>query len=280
MITVITSCHKSNPEHLRESIKSILGQTYQDFEYLVADNGVWFDLKAFLEEFNDKRIKYIDNGGNIGPTASYDKLADMAKGEYVAIQDHDDISLPDRLEVEKQALDNEPEIMSVSGKIHIFGRYEKDDGQAMAPEQVREELLFWQPIKQPTFMKRKEFCKQYKYNANYMIYDYEFWSRTRNIRHRIIDKFVLRYRKSAGNSTMKRARKIREEHANIIMKNLTYCGIITAPFEMCQALDPFNHKKCPIWCIEAWECWKPKLLKHISTELYERKKTEILAKIY
>ena len=279
MITVITSCHNSHPDYLRESIKSILGQTYQDFEFLIADNGVGFNLKEFLAEFNDKRIKYIDNYGNIGPTASYDKLADMAKGEYVAIQDHDDISLPDRLEVEKQALDNEPEIMSVSGKIHIFGRYEKDDGKAMAPEQVREELLFWQPIKQPTFMKRKEFCKQYKYDANYMIYDYEFWSRTRNIRHRIIDKFVLRYRKSASNSTRKRAIMIREQHAKITQRNLAGIGI-NASIELCQALDPYNHK--PISAQTGLEFTKKchALLKHISPELCLRKSEEVFAKIY
>lgn len=279
MITVITSCHNSNPEYLRESINSILGQTYQDFEYLVADNGVWFDLEAFLREFNDTRIKYIDNSGNIGPTKSYDNLADLAKGEYVAIQDHDDISLPDRLEVEKQVLDNEPEIMSVSGKIHIFGKYEKDDGEGMPPERVKEELIFWQPIKQPTFMKRKSFCQEYKYAEGWFIYDFEFWSRTRKVPHRIIDKVVSNYRKSAGNSSKTRAMRIRADHARIVQRNLKELGI-NASIELCRALDPYNKKPCPSWCACEFAENKDKLLSHISYDLYERKRDEVLAKSY
>lgn len=279
MITVITSCHNSNPAYLRESINSILGQTYQDFEYLVADNGVWFDLKAFLEEFNDPRIKYIDNGGNIGPTKSYDKLADLAKGEYVAIQDHDDISLPERLEVEKQVLDNEPEIMSVSGKIHIFGKYEKDDGEGMPPEQVKQELIFWQPIKQPTFMKRKSFCQEYKYAEGWFIYDYEFWSRTRKVPHRIIDRVLLNYRKTAGNSNRIRAARIRADHAKIVQRNLQEIGV-NASIELCQALDPYNKKLCSPTCAVEFTKNKYKLLLHISQDLYKRKRDEILAKIY
>lgn len=277
MITVITSCHNSNPEYLRESINSILGQTYQDFEYLVADNGVWFDLEAFLKEFNDPRIKYIDNGGNIGPTKSYDNLADLAKGEYIAIQDHDDISLPDRLEVEKQALDNEPNLMSVSGKIHIFGKYEKDDGEGMGPERVKEELIFWQPIKQPTFMKRKSFCQEYKYTEGWFIYDFEFWSRTRKVPHRIIDKVVSNYRKSAGNSSKIRAMRIRADHALIVHRNLREIGI-NASIELCRALDPYNHKRISAQTGLEFTQKCHAVLNHISKELYEKKVRELKEK--
>lgn len=279
MISVITSCYNSNPDYLRESIKSILGQTYQDFEFLIADNGAGLNLKEFLAQFNDSRIKYIDNGGNIGPTKSYDNLAELAKGKYVALQDHDDISLPNRLEVEKKALDNEPEIMSLSGKIHIFGKYEKDDGEGMPPEQVKQELIFWQTIKQPTFMKRKEFCKQYKYNPEFMIYDYEFWSRTRKVPHRILDKIVLKYRKSAGNSTKERAHKVRAEHAKIVQRNLKLLKI-DAPIEMCSLLDPYNHTKQPRKYADLFLTYKDKLLKHISQKLFERKLNEIISKTY
>lgn len=278
MISVIMSCYKSNQAYLKESIESILGQTYGDFEFLIANNGVDFDLKAFLGQFHDKRIKYIDNGGNIGAAVSYDKLAALSQGEYVAIQDHDDISLPHRLQVEKEALDNHPEVISVSGLIHIFGKYEKDDGVPMEPSRVKEELLFYQPIKQPTFMKRKWFCEQYKYKPNWMIYDYEFWSRTRHIPHLIVDDIVLKYRKSAGNSTKERARKIREEHARIIGGNLLSIGIYY-PLLSCKALDPFNHDKVSEIELESWEQCKSHLLKHISPELYERKRIELLAKI-
>ena len=177
LISVIMSCYKSNIKDLKESIESILKQTYTNFEFLIADNGEDFNLKSLIDDYNDNRIKYIKNDPIIHPALSYDKLANFAKGTYIAIQDHDDISLPDRLLIEKEELDNNKDLQSVSCLIHIFGNSNYDDGIAMESEQVKQELIFFQPIKQPTFMKRKEFCNRYKYDANWMIYDYEFWSR-------------------------------------------------------------------------------------------------------
>lgn len=278
MISVIMSCYKSHKPFLRDSIESILFQTYKDFELLVANNGVDFDLQAFLADFKDDRIKYIDNGGNIGPTASYDNLARIAKGEYIAIQDHDDYSQFQRLEIEKAALDENPELMSVSGLIHIFGGgREYFDGVSMKPEQVKEELIFWQPIKQPTFMKRKSFCERYKYNPEWMIYDYEFWSRTRHEPHKILPNILLDYRKSNLNTSKERTRKIRQEHARLVQRNLAALGI-DAPIELCAALDPYNHNKADKHILDLFISYKKKLLKHISAELYERKLKEIKLK--
>ena len=278
MISVIMSCYNSNQVYLKESVESILNQTYGDFELLVADNGVKFNLKAFLGRFKDSRIKYIDNGGNIGPQASYDKLADLAQGDYVAIQDHDDIALPHRLQAEKEMLDTHPEVVSVSGLIHIFGTKEYDDGKSMEPTQVKEELIFWQPIKQPTWMKRKWFCEQYKYAEGWMIYDYEFWSRTRHIPHLIMDDCILKYRKVASNSGTERARKIREEHAQIVKRNLALLGI-TATEELCQALDPYNRNKFGESVVAEFKNIKNTLYKSITKGLYERKLAELERKV-
>lgn len=279
MISVIMSCHNSSQEYLKESIESILGQTYGDFELLVADNEVQFDLQEFLERFKDPRIKYIDNGGNIGPQASYDKLASLAQGEYVAIQDHDDIALPHRLEIEKMTLDIKQGVESVSSAIHIFGgKIEYDDGKHIDPLDLQGELIFWQPIKQPTWMKRKRFCERYGYNKLWMIYDFEFWSRTREVPHWIIGEVLLKYRKSPSNSTPERARRIREEHWAVISRNLYHIGIEPSK-ELCQALDPFNHNKFDKKVIKEFERHKGQLLKHIFQDLYDRKHSELVKKI-
>lgn len=278
MISVIMSCYKSNKQYLKEAVLSILNQTYGDFEFLIANNGVDFDLKEFLSQFKDKRIKYIDNGGNIGAAVSYDKLADLAQGEYVAIQDHDDISLPLRLEIEKDALDRNEDLMSVSSTIKVFGgKREYFDGVAMKSEQVKEELLFWQPIKQPTFMKRREFAQKYKYNPDYFIYDYEFWSRTRDIPHLILGEVLLEYRKSELNSSKERAQEVRKEHAEIIQRNLHYLNI-DLPIETCKMLDPFNHEKQDAKFISLLMLQEDRLLEHISRQLYKRKLEEISKK--
>lgn len=275
MISVIMSCHKSNPDYLRESILSILNQTYGDFEFLIANNGVEFDLEVFLADFKDKRIKYIDNGGNIGPTASYDNLARLAKGKYVAIQDHDDISHPLRLTLQTNFLDEHEGIQSTSCGIHIFGgKREYDDGVTMPPEMLAQELIFWQPIKQPTFMKRKSMCKKYKYDPNYMIYDFEYWSRLRKVPHFICSAILLKYRKSKLNTGNGRTKKIREEHAKIVRRNLATLGI-NAPIELCQALDPYDHHIFDKSIVDLFLSYREKLREHIRPKLYERKLQEL-----
>lgn len=272
-ISIIMSCYNSNKEYLKQSIESILNQTYNDFEFLIANNGEEFNLKDFLNQFKDSRIKYIDNGDNIGPVASFNNLQKIAKGKYIALQDHDDISLPDRLEIEKKELDENKELQSVSCLIKIFGNINTNDGISMEPNQVREELMFYQPIKQPTFMKRKEFCNKYQY-ANWFIYDYEFWSRTRKEPHKIINSTQLLYRKSNLNSGKERANKVREQHALLVQRNLKWLSIY-APIELCQMLDPFCHKKFDKKYVDLFISYKDVLLKEISEELYNRKLQEI-----
>lgn len=278
LISVIMSCHNSDKNYLKQAIESILNQTYKDFEFLIANNGEEFNLEEFIHQFKDPRIKYIDNKGNIGPANSFNKLENMSSGKYIAIQDHDDISLPNRLQIEKEELDNNKELQSVSCLIHIFGTREYDDGITMEPEQVKEELIFWQPIKQPTYMKRKEFCNSYKQDPNWFIGDYEFWSRTRHIPHKIINSRQLWYRKVASNSGVERAQNVRRDHALIIQRNLQLLEI-DAPIELCQMLDPFCHKKFDKKFIQLFKAYKNKLLQHISESLYERKLKEICGKI-
>ena len=281
MISVIMSCHKSNKQYLFAAVSSILGQTYKDFEFLVADNGGNdFGLKNFLQDFHDKRIIYVDNGGNIGAANSYNNLAKLAKGEYIAIQDHDDISVPQRLQEEKRALDALPSVQSVSSAITIFGegRKEKVDGQGMCPEDVRENLYFWQPIKQPTFMKRREFAKNYFYDEKYFIYDYEFWSRTKDFPHYIINDSLLFYRKSASNSTKERALKVRAEHALITQRNFAEIGVVL-PIETCEMLDPYNHRKYPQIFVDIFAQQYVRITEYINPKLFSFMLSLMLSKV-
>lgn len=276
-ISVIMSCYNSNKEFLKQSIESILNQSFTDFEFLIANNGETFDLYEFIKQFKDNRIKYIDNCGNIGAVNSFNNLQLIANGKYIALQDHDDISLPNRLKIEKEELDNNKELQSVSCLINVFGNRNYIDGKTMNPKQVEEELIFCQPIKQPTFMKRKEFCDKYQYN-DWFIYDYDFWSRTRKIPHKIIDTVLLKYRKSFLNSSAERSNKVRNEHCLIVQRNLKEIGI-EAPIELCKMLDPFNHNKQNVKFVNIFIKNKDILLKHISEDLYNRKLKEINNKI-
>lgn len=279
MITVITSCYKSNPNYLKESILSILNQTYKDFEYLIKDDGVDFDLNNFLNIFNDKRIRFI-KAPHLGNANSTNLLIEQAKGQYIALQDHDDISLPNRLELSLNEFEKDNELVSVSGKIHIFGNLRhRDDGEAMEYNKITEELLFFQPIKHPTVLLNKDYFikNNIRFDDNYIYAgDFELWSRIRKSKHKIIDKVLVNYRKHINNVTCNN-KNLRISHALVIQRNLKQIDI-DAPIELCKMLDPFDQNKYDSKFIEIFKINKDKLLNNISEELYNRKLKEIMNK--
>ena len=123
-VSVLTPIYNTNPTHLREMIESILSQTFTDFEFLILnDSPENQEIEKIVLEYakHDRRIKYSKNDKNMGITPSRNKLLKMARGEYIAIFDHDDISVPDRLAREVEFLDANPHIGVVSGWLQYFG---------------------------------------------------------------------------------------------------------------------------------------------------------------
>lgn len=121
-VSVLTPIYNTNPTHLREMIESILNQTFTDFEFLILnDSPENQEIEKIVKSYSDARIKYIKNAQNMGISASRNKLLDMSRGEYVAIFDHDDISVPTRLEQQVAFLDKNPHIGVVSGFMQNFG---------------------------------------------------------------------------------------------------------------------------------------------------------------
>ena len=122
-VSVLTPIYNTNPAHLREMIESILSQTFTDFEFLILnDSPDNTEIEKIVLEYakHDRRIKYAKNEKNMGITPSRNKLLDMARGEYVAIFDHDDISMPTRLAQQVAYLDAHPSVGVVSGWLQYF----------------------------------------------------------------------------------------------------------------------------------------------------------------
>lgn len=116
-VSVLMPVYKTNEKYLREAIESILGQTFEDFEFLILDDCPEDDREEIIKSYKDKRIKYSKNEKNLGITPSRNKLIDMAKGEYLAVFDHDDVSLPERFEKQVQYLDEHQDVGVVSSNV-------------------------------------------------------------------------------------------------------------------------------------------------------------------
>ena len=95
---------------LRESVKSILGQTFTDFELLAINDGSTDRSREILTSFTDSRLKIIDNDGNRGLIYTLNRGIELARGEFIARMDADDISKKNRLEKQVNFLNNHPKI--------------------------------------------------------------------------------------------------------------------------------------------------------------------------
>ncbi len=121
-VSVLTPVFNTNPAHLRQCIESVLGQTFADFEFIILnDSPDNLELEKIILSYRDKRIRYKKNETNIGISASRNKLIDLARGQYLAIFDHDDISHPNRLAEQVHFLDTHPYVGVVGTWVHWFG---------------------------------------------------------------------------------------------------------------------------------------------------------------
>lgn len=120
-VTVLTSVYNGE-KYLRKAIDSIFNQTFRDFEFLIINDGSTDRTAEILESYNDPRIKIINNEKNMGLTKSLNKGLKMAKGEYIARMDADDISMPDRLKKQVDFLDAHQDYAVVGTFVKILNK--------------------------------------------------------------------------------------------------------------------------------------------------------------
>lgn len=97
-------------KYLSESVESVLSQTLGDFEFIIVDDGSTDGTPGILDEISsrDRRVRIIRNASNIGLTKSLIRAAGISQGKYIARQDADDVSLPDRLQKQFDFLEANP----------------------------------------------------------------------------------------------------------------------------------------------------------------------------
>ena len=117
-VSVIMSVYNGE-KYLKIAIESILNQTFENFEFIIINDGSTDKTEDILQAYDDLRIKIINNGKNIGLTKSLNKGLKLAKGEYIARMDADDISMPGRLERELEFLDKNP-VVGLVGTYYLM----------------------------------------------------------------------------------------------------------------------------------------------------------------
>jgi len=96
MISILLAIYNGE-KYLKKSIDSILNQTYTDFELLIGFNGTIDNSKNIVASYSDKRIKVFDYGMDSGKSKTLNKLIKESNRDWLAMQDDDDIWLPNKL---------------------------------------------------------------------------------------------------------------------------------------------------------------------------------------
>ena len=105
---------------VRQSIGSLLAQTFSDFELIVVDDCSTDDTVAVLDGIDDPRLKVHRNATNLGVVESRNRCMALASGEYIAMQDHDDLSRPTRLARQVAFLDEHSSTVLVATSANIL----------------------------------------------------------------------------------------------------------------------------------------------------------------
>lgn len=217
-VSVLMPVYKTNEVHLREAIESILSQTFTDFEFLILDDCPEDDREAIVKSYDDKRIKYLKNEQNLGISSSRNKLIDMAKGEYLAVFDHDDISLPTRFAKQVQYLDEHKEVGVVSCNIKTMIRCKvcKNPEQDKA---IKLALMRVCALTHPASMIRKKvlFDNNIRYEEEFSpSEDYALWCRLIPVtKFHNLDEILFHYRDHAENTSHLQSEKMRQATLSI-----------------------------------------------------------------
>jgi glycosyltransferase involved in cell wall biosynthesis len=167
--------------YLQEAIESILNQTFTDFECIIINDGSTDSSLEIIASYaeKDKRIVVISRE-NKGLIASLNEGISIAKGEYIARMDADDISLPERLSTQINFLDSNKNIGLVSCNFRYFQNneewrytwpffFEKD-------LEIKALMPFHSPIVHAAVLIRKSLLPTKPYNTNYAhAEDYKLW---------------------------------------------------------------------------------------------------------
>ena len=201
-ISVLMPAYNSE-QYVAEAIESILNQTFADFEFIIINDGSKDNTAKIIQEYakKDARIKFVNHTKNKGLIGVLNEGLDLARGEYIARMDSDDISLSMRFEKQVAYMDAHPECGVLGTWFQTFGNA---TNTVRHPERIRLlNILADQHVGHPTVMMRKSVLDKYgfRYDPNYKhAEDFELLSRMVMVTEiHNLPEILLRYRWAGTN---------------------------------------------------------------------------------
>jgi len=166
-------------EFIRETIDSILNQTYRNFEFIIVNDGSVDSTKRIVGSYDDKRIVLLDLPTNRGVSNARNMGTDLSKGKFIAFCDADDLYDPGRLQTQLDFQNSHPTVDVCGSYFIVFENgQEKLVQHPLTDREIKEHFFTSNCIGQPSVMGKSEVFRQYKYNPGIQASeDYDLWTR-------------------------------------------------------------------------------------------------------
>lgn len=244
-ISVIMGLYNTkSKKYLEKSLNSILNQTYKDFELIICDDGSTNECMSWAKKIckNDKRVVFIKNDQNRGLAYALNHCLSVAKGEYIARMDDDDISELNRFEEQIKYLEKHKDIGLVSCNIKLFD----DNGifsEKNYPEHInKKDFLFNSPIVHPAIMAKKEIFEMVNgyrdIKRTIRVEDYDLFMRmfSKGIKMDVIQEYLFNYRDDIN--TKRRRKKFKYRINEFLIRFENYFKLQLYPIGLIYAFKP------------------------------------------
>lgn len=194
LVSVIMSVYKPDTELFPLAINSILAQTYSNYEFIIIDDGNSESDSQFIKDICvDNRIKIYRNDRNLGLTKSLNLALSVARGPFVARQDADDISFPDRFKKQVNFLEENIDVGLLGTNYQVKINANKILEYSVSHRNIIVQLMYKNPFCHSSVMLRRQtLALSGVYNEAYVrSQDLELWFRMIRITKPAIIEDVL-----------------------------------------------------------------------------------------
>lgn len=178
-LSIIMSAYNCE-ETITPAVRSILDQSFTDFEFIIVDDGCTDLTIPRIKELEDSRIIILSNEENIGLTRSLNKAITRSTGQYIARQDADDISMPGRLEKQITFMDAHPDITVLGTSRGTLDHNGNIISTTLLPEEPNYSCFLKRNclVHGSIMIRREDLIKTGGYNEVFRFtQDYELWLR-------------------------------------------------------------------------------------------------------
>lgn len=226
-VSVVMPTYQDGP-HLREALAGVLGQTFADLEAVVVVDGSTDETDDVLASVADPRLRVVRQE-NQGIVAALNRGLDLARGEFVARMDGDDLLPPERLERQVAFLRAHPHVVACGTDYELFGQRTGVVRMPRTVRQCRGRILFGTCVAHGTAMIRREVLERagLRYREEYA-YAEDFHLFSELARHgelANLDLVGLRYRVHSAQISTARVEAQRDVTVRLVRENLARAGV-------------------------------------------------------